>query len=180
MSYDLKDLAYAFIESSWSESMRAEERAAVRSLGRQLTLTNMSGTKMECQFSLALTTKRKDREYSLVLRVGKGSLCTTIFNPWGRVDDEYMLLLREHNVRPKPTDSVSEQVLWSVKGLDPTCFSANICNIMWPLFRQVQSLLQIWTVGVLSFAKLLSIVLLSTPIFLGENAFQLPMPAVLM
>lgn len=115
-------------------------------------------------------------QIDIILIVHKGSLLTYLWNPYGRVDDEYSAVLEFAS----PTGRESSKLLWQVSGFDFTNKRVFNCKINWMLMRALQRECDIPDVGTQCMAKLLVHLLLNIPAYMHYGHCHPPMPATLM
>lgn len=115
-------------------------------------------------------------QVDITLIVHKGSLFTHLWNPYGRVDDEYSAVL-EFATAP---GRESSKLLWRVSGFDFTNKRVFDCKVNWMLMRALQRECDIPEVGTQCMAKLLVHLLLNIPAYMRHGYCYPPMPATLM
>jgi hypothetical protein len=110
---------------------------------------------------------------TLTLTILKGSIFTTIFSTIARYDDEYLLELNS-------LDDHETTLLWIFKGYLHQNQSVESSELDWNKMKILQDHLQINYVGIYSFAKILSQIVLSLPLCEREGHRYDPMPATIM
>jgi hypothetical protein len=110
---------------------------------------------------------------SLSLTILQGSIFTTLFSSIARYDDEYLLEL--HDLEDHDTT-----LLWLFKGYLHQSGSVESSELDWTKMKSLQDYLQMNYIGIHSFAKILSQVILSLPLCEREGKRFDPMPATIM
>jgi hypothetical protein len=115
----------------------------------------------------------KDVVACVTLRVIKGSIFTYIWNTLARFDDEYELSVKFVN-------DDCDQKLWHVCGIDP--FNAKISKgtVDWTNFRRLQELLCARNIGLQSFSRIFTRMVLLLPNSKENICFLAPMPVTFM
>ena len=150
----------------------------LRNLGNQLMMIRTTSDRKAFTFRALRKGGKEAKPFShLSIHVVKGSLFTNLcWNEHARFDDEYALYYHtNYGVE-------DDQLLpfWRVRGFDAlnAKVSFGVCD--WVLARRLQVEMRITLVGVLSFAKLLSRILICLPSFLRSSEYVPPMPATFM
>lgn len=115
-------------------------------------------------------------QVDLTLIVHKGSLVTYLWNPYGRVDDEYSAVIEFASAPGRE----SSKLLWRVSGFDYTNKRIFDCKVNWMIMRALQREWGIIEVGTQCMAKLLVHFLLNIPAYMIYGHCNPPMPATLM
>ncbi len=175
------------------ELIEEESLQILTKLCGSLTLERITADMLTATFSLQLPHSllpqgyidREDSKLYLYLKVIKGSLFTTIWHMFARHDDEYeltvdipQLVMMPSIISSSPSYFIDYQssILWRVKGMDATNAATYGGEVYWNTLRHIMSLLEINSIGVLSFTKLLSRVLITLPIFAKSGCYDSPMP----
>ena len=119
----------------------------------------------------------------LTLTVLKGSLRTVVWSRVARYDDEYALEVSgidAYDTEEELIDPSSLELLWTMKGLDSDNLSVGPCVVNWTLLRALQHRLQLGTIGLHAFVRLLSRIVLNLPNLEREGHVYEPMPATIM
>lgn len=166
---DLTELAKAILAV---EQMNHSTSFALKSIAAALTPIN--GEHSEIKFRIKVA--KSEGECFLILNTIKGSLLTSLWSTFARVDDEYSLLF----VRSAQSIDCSTRTLWSVEGVNALNSKINKGEIDWFCHRDLQRVLKIVQIGVLAFAKLLGRLLLSYSLFKKEGKYLTAMPVSFM
>lgn len=75
---------------------------------------------------------------------------------------------------------VGQPQLWFVKGVDVNDERTHAGRVNWELMRRLQRFAGVTDIGLLSFAKLITKILISMPIYRSLGYCQTPMPASIM
>lgn len=112
---------------------------------------------------------RNESTLSLHLTVIKGSIFTVLWSTIARFDDEYLVeIVGIENAEPI--------FLWTVKGYHSQSNSIDSSDVNWNIMKTLQNFLEINYIGLHSFAKLLSRVIIGLPIHEKEGMRYDPMP----
>lgn len=193
------------IKSAWAtelcrqivkyELIEHESFLVLEKLCKSLTLEQMSSDLKKATFSLFLPSNNtnilqesslEDQKIYLHLEAIKGSLFTTLWHMFARCDDEYQLTVdMPISVMSSSMYSSGQcyyfidyqsTLLWRVNGIDVVNTATHGGEVCWNHLRRLMSLLHIDSIGVLSFTKLLSRLLITLPLFAKTGQYDSPMP----
>ena len=114
-------------------------------------------------------------DIKLVFYVKIGSVMTEIWNVYARTDEEIQLFMEI-----PLNGQVHRHLLWQLVGVDGINSKLSSWFVNWHIFCDLQRLLNVDKIGLLQFAKYLSLLIIAIPINRNKIEFQMPSPAQLM
>lgn len=158
------------------EPMEKSAASAIYAIGRSLSMISITPDSKRVIFAVSSSecnnlSTENNYQNLLILEVLKGSLLTFVWNQFARFDEEYALYISSSN---------EIRNLWKIRGIDSINAKIGHAEVDWLQVRSLQSLLNIKSVGLLTFSRLLGRVLLAFPYFVFKNEYIIPMPASFM
>lgn len=106
------------------------------------------------------------------LRMIKGSMKTTFWNKYARIDEELILSMK----LPYSETEQSESILWHLRGMDGVNSKLSTYSINWVIWFEMKRLLENLRIGITTFAKYFSILLCTLPLYHTNKVLIRPMP----